>query len=104
MFSSSSSLQRGHFLNRSPAVFIAVGMIAFKASIKSSCMICLHKYGDRRLDFIEVYTGIDRVDNSKGYIPTNVVPCCGVCNFMKGRLGLDIFLTQIKRIHANLAL
>lgn len=53
---------------------------------------------------IEVYTGIDRVDNEKGYIPDNVVPCCGVCNFMKGRLGLDVFLAQIKRIHANLAL
>ena len=24
--------------------------------------------------------GLDRIDNSKGYQPGNVVPCCGTCN------------------------
>jgi len=27
-----------------------------------------------------VYNGIDRIDNTKGYIKTNVVPCCTYCN------------------------
>jgi hypothetical protein len=27
--------------------------------------------------------GLDRIDNSKGYIPGNVVPCCKNCNIMK---------------------
>lgn len=31
-----------------------------------------------------VYNGIDRMDNSAGYIPENCVPCCSRCNYMKG--------------------
>ena len=31
-----------------------------------------------------VYNGIDRMDNSKGYHPLNVVPCCWKCNIIKG--------------------
>lgn len=31
----------------------------------------------------EIGTGLDRVDNDKGYIPTNVVPCCKRCNVVK---------------------
>lgn len=27
--------------------------------------------------------GLDRIDNSKGYEPTNVLPCCGVCNTIR---------------------
>ena len=27
-----------------------------------------------------VYSGIDRVDNSRGYVDRNVVPCCSFCN------------------------
>jgi hypothetical protein len=30
------------------------------------------------------FVGCDRVDNSKGHIKTNVVPCCVVCNMVKG--------------------
>lgn len=35
-------------------------------------------------DFI--YSGIDRVDNTKGYVHGNVVPCCEICNRLKGSL------------------
>ncbi len=30
------------------------------------------------------YNGIDRKDNQKGYSRGNSVPCCGVCNSIKG--------------------
>jgi len=32
------------------------------------------------------YNGIDRKDNSKGYIIENCLPCCGICNQMKGSM------------------
>ena len=31
-----------------------------------------------------VYNGLDRVDNTKGYVIDNVVPCCFNCNYSKG--------------------
>jgi hypothetical protein len=27
---------------------------------------------------------LDRLDNRKGYTPSNTLPCCGVCNSFKG--------------------
>jgi hypothetical protein len=28
--------------------------------------------------------GLDRVDNKIGYVITNLLPCCGYCNYIKG--------------------
>ena len=28
--------------------------------------------------------GLDRIDNSKGYVLGNVLPCCGICNKIRG--------------------
>lgn len=36
------------------------------------------------------YNGIDRVDNSKGYITDNVVPCCRNCNTAKGSVTIEM--------------
>ena len=44
------------------------------------------------------YQGIDRLNNAKGYVPDNVVPCCIVCNKMKKALSHDGFLLHIHRI------
>lgn len=35
------------------------------------------------------YTGIDRYDNSKGYIPSNCVPCCKRCNRIKTTMSAE---------------
>ena len=44
------------------------------------------------------YNGIDRKDNSAGYIFANVVPCCFECNKAKGTRNEDEFLSWIDRI------
>ena len=44
------------------------------------------------------YNGIDRVDNSLGYTDGNCVPCCKLCNRMKGILSVDDFKEHIKTI------
>lgn len=33
----------------------------------------------------EISIGLDRIDNSKGYEPGNVVSCCNVCNTIKNK-------------------
>ena len=41
---------------------------------------CLYCHGS----IPEVGHGLDRIDNSIGYIEANVVPCCTRCNLMRG--------------------
>jgi hypothetical protein len=45
-----------------------------------------------------VYNGIDRVKPDAGYIPSNCVPCCGVCNFMKRNHTYREFLFHCAKI------
>jgi hypothetical protein len=45
--------------------------------------------------------GIDRVDNSKGYISGNCVACCEDCNFFKSSMSADKFLRLINRIYEH---
>jgi hypothetical protein len=45
--------------------------------------------------------GLDRIDNSRGYSDANTLPCCKICNYMKGSLTLTEFLERIKKIYEN---
>lgn len=45
-----------------------------------------------------IVNGIDRLDNTKGYIEDNVVPCCKVCNRAKREMGYDEFIEWIDRL------
>ncbi|AAC96857.1 hypothetical protein PBCV1_A490L [Paramecium bursaria Chlorella virus 1] len=38
--------------------------------------------------------GIDRVDNTRGYILDNCVSCCGSCNIAKGTLNVEEFINK----------
>ena len=49
-----------------------------------------------------IATGLDRVNNKKGYLSSNVVPCCKLCNFMKGKMEQEEFIKQCKLIIGNL--
>lgn len=42
--------------------------------------------------------GIDRIDNTLGYIIGNCVSCCSLCNKMKTNLNREVFLEQCKKI------
>jgi hypothetical protein len=48
--------------------------------------------------------GIDRFDNTLGYIDGNVKPCCGNCNYMKRNYIYEGFINKLKEIytHSNL--
>lgn len=49
-----------------------------------------------------VNNGIDKVDNDKGYVENNVVPCCKICNYAKNTMDLEEFYKWIINIHSNL--
>jgi 5-methylcytosine-specific restriction endonuclease McrA len=50
-----------------------------------------------------IYTGVDRVDNSRGYEIDNVVPCCGTCNRAKGAMSSEEFLEWVDRVYVHRA-
>ena len=43
--------------------------------------------------------GIDRVDNEKGYVKENCVPCCSYCNSIKNNKTKKDFLEHIEKIY-----
>lgn len=43
-------------------------------------------------------SGIDRINSTIGYINENIVPCCELCNKMKGSLTVEEFKLHIQRI------
>ncbi len=48
--------------------------------------------------------GIDRVDNNIGYTKDNSVPCCHVCNYMKGVQSLPDFVAHCRKIIENFSI
>jgi hypothetical protein len=83
-----------------------------KELFKGNCSYCgslpnrerkIHKNqcGDR--DYAYLYNGIDRKDNSKGYLKDNCVSCCSTCNYAKRALSHEQFVAWINRLvsHAN---
>ena len=45
--------------------------------------------------------GIDRVDNTLGYIKENIQSCCGECNYMKNKFDYNDFMDKIENIYNN---
>lgn len=70
--------------------------------ISQNCAFCnkpptntrRHEY----YDFTYNYNGLDRIDNSQGYLKSNVQPCCAKCNSMKSNLKQNDFLKHLKKI------
>lgn len=75
---------------------------------KKECMYCgavpskIYKTGNSKTTGVYIYNGVDRLDNSKGYIIGNCVPCCTVCNTAKASLSLEEFKTWINKVHQRL--
>jgi hypothetical protein len=49
------------------------------------------------------YSGIDRVNNSRGYTNENSVPCCKTCNLAKRGMTVDQFFLWIRRAFSHLS-
>ena len=67
---------------------------------KSNCHYCGIKPSNgknKKSEFF--YSGIDRIDNEKGYIIENIVPCCKVCNLAKGTMTLQGWENYIYKLY-----
>lgn len=81
----------------------------FEKLISSKCAYCKKppssKYKMNECSTVPlrvfIYNGLDRVDNSKGYISGNCVPCCKRCNQMKNDMSLSEWLSQMRLVLAN---
>ena len=64
----------------------------FKELILLPCFYCNHKKDGE-------VNGIDRLNNNEGYQEDNVVPCCELCNIMKGSQHPQEFIDKLYSIH-----
>lgn len=60
----------------------------FEAILSKKCLYCDTKEK----------IGIDRANNSLGYIPSNCVPCCSTCNYLKGSKDIE-YLRKCAKIY-----
>lgn len=77
----------------------------FHALIEQSCYICgsdpaksTRKHGPDRVPF----GGVDRIDNTLGYIEGNVRPCCKLCNVAKHELTIPEFIEHVKKMYRGI--
>lgn len=86
----------------------------FNHIISQKCFYCksepnmVYKYGKSKSDnkIYDIYNehkynGVDRVDNSLGYIKENCVACCKTCNNAKSTLSISEWQEWIIRVHDN---
>ena len=72
----------------------------------SDCFYCSSPPG-RKVDYKKlkgsiIVSGIDRLDNNKGYTEENCVSSCKRCNYKKGADSHDDFIQWIKSVYWNL--
>lgn len=79
----------------------AIARDEFDLLTKRPCHYCgrsnVNK-GRVRYNYAFDYNGIDRIDSSLGYIPGNVVACCGTCNTMKQRMSPAEFVAHLRLV------
>jgi hypothetical protein len=60
--------------------------------IKTNCYYCGEINEEKK------FNGIDRMDSTKNYILENCVSCCSLCNYLKNKVPLDIFIKRVRHI------
>ena len=76
----------------------------FRNLTSKNCFYCnsspntKSKTHEKRHNGVYTYNGIDRKNNNKGYIRSNCVSCCEICNRMKLCLGYSQFKNHVTKI------
>lgn len=91
--SQSGARQRNYFFDLSLEEFVKI--------VSSPCHYCgvEHSMETKFKKWENVtHNGMDRVDNTQGYVASNVVPCCKLCNRAKNSLPVEDFIEWLDRI------
>jgi 5-methylcytosine-specific restriction endonuclease McrA len=74
----------------------------FHAITSSNCHYCgsppIQDTKRKRTNGNYLYNGVDRIDNKKGYILSNCVPCCGKCNTAKSDMPEQEFIDWVEKL------
>lgn len=73
----------------------------FLQQIQARCFYCGDNPNNKCKQTNVFYSGLDRINNNKGYILDNIVPCCITCNIMKRNMDQIQFLSQVKKIYRS---
>lgn len=78
----------------------------FRNLTSSNCHYCNARPArlsapDKSTNGSYIYNGIDRKDNSIGYVTSNCVSCCWDCNNLKGSRSYNDFINMIRKIYDN---
>jgi hypothetical protein len=77
----------------------------FRYLTKLECHYCgappNRKHNPAKFKNSYIYSGVDRIDSSKGYTPKNCVACCYDCNRTKSDLSHAAFLSYLARLVSN---
>ncbi len=81
----------------------------FRALTQSPCYFCGHlpsreyRHSLKIEQYSDPYVchGIDRFDNTKGYVEGNCIPCCWICNRAKGSLTVEQFLLYAYELYQH---
>jgi hypothetical protein len=93
---------------KSKEIYFDITFEHFLKITKENCTYCdrkpsqVYDLGNRQHNGTYTYNGVDRQDNSKGYILNNVVACCKYCNYAKSDRNATDFLNWADRIYYNL--
>lgn len=73
----------------------------FQILTSSNCSYCGTKPASvfKKSSGSYIYNGVDRIDNTMGYINGNMSPCCEQCNKSKRKLSKKEFLLWIKSVY-----
>lgn len=78
----------------------------FKALCGMHCHYCnrppSNKSVYRHFKEFHLYNGLDRTDNTKGYVLGNCVPCCELCNKAKRDISYEDFLHWVYEVYKNM--
>lgn len=80
--------------------------VQFEQLITQPCWYCKSSSSNKQIvgwnEDVLTYTGIDRMDNTKGYLISNVVPCCFICNKAKNSVSSDQFYLWVAAVYNTL--